>query len=92
MTDAVIRARALVSGRVQGVFYRASCAEDATRLGVAGWVQNLPDGRVEAAFEGPSERVGAMLDWCRHGPRAASVTHVEVHDEPLAGEKEFSVR
>ena len=92
MTDAVIRKRVLVSGRVQDVFYRATCADEAERAGVVGWVHNLADGRVEAAFEGPPDVVDRMVEWCRQGPPAAKVTDIEVHDEPLVGENEFSVR
>jgi len=92
MTDRVIRKRVLVSGRVQDVFYRATCADEAERAGVVGWVHNLPDGRVESAFEGPPDSVERMVEWCHQGPPAAKVTDVEVHDEPLVGEKEFSVR
>lgn len=86
------RVRVLVSGRVQGVFFRATCAAEARRCGVAGYVRNLPDGRVEAVFEGPEEAVDRMVAWCRHGPELARVDEVEVYPEPLAGEREFRVR
>lgn len=86
------RVRVLVSGRVQGVFFRATCAAEARRQGVGGWVRNLPDGRVEAAFEGPEEAVDRMVAWCRRGPELARVSSVEVHPEPLAGEREFRIR
>ncbi len=80
------RVRVLVSGRVQGVFYRATCAARARELGVAGWVRNLPDGRVEAAFEGEDAAVDAMVAWCREGPPYARVEGVEViQEEPLGG-------
>lgn len=82
----------LVSGRVQGVFFRATCAAEARRQEVGGWVRNLPDGRVEAAFEGPDEAVDRMVAWCRRGPELARVVGVEVYPEPLAGEREFRVR
>lgn len=81
----------VVSGRVQGVFYRATCADSARRLGLGGWVRNLPDGRVEGVFEGPDELVEQMVDWCRHGPELAHVDLVEVTPEPVAGEREFRV-
>jgi hypothetical protein len=58
-----VRVRVLVSGRVQGVFFRASCAEEARRLGVGGWVRNRPDGRVEAVFEGDQSQVSEMVEW-----------------------------
>lgn len=86
------RVRVVVSGRVQGVFFRATCAAEARRLGVGGYVRNLADGRVEAAFEGPDEAVDAMIAWCRRGPELARVDHVEVEPEPLAGETEFRIR
>lgn len=86
------RVRVLVSGRVQGVFFRATCAAEARRRGLGGWVRNLPDGRVEAVFEGPEEAVDAMVAWCRRGPELARVDEVEVRPEPLAGERGFRVR
>lgn len=67
------RLRVLVSGRVQGVGYRWSAAEQARRLGLNGWVRNLPDGRVEAEFEGAEDLLSAMRDWCAAGPRLARV-------------------
>lgn len=86
------RVRVLVSGRVQGVFYRATCAERARQLGVGGWVRNLPDGRVEAVFEGPDDRVDAIVEWCRQGPPFARVEHMEVHAEEPRDEPGFRVR
>jgi len=74
---------------VQGVFFRASCVERARTLGVAGWVRNSLDGRVEAEFEGEPDAVAAMLAWCSEGPPAARVVGVEVRDEPPIGEHEF---
>jgi len=87
----VKRVRVVVSGSVQGVFYRASCAAAARRLELGGWVRNLRDGRVEAAFEGPDPDVDAMVEWCRRGPEMANVDAVRVTPEPLAGEGEFLV-
>lgn len=75
------RAHVRVSGRVQGVFFRDSTRQRAEELGLAGWVRNLPDGRVEALFEGPPERVREMVDWCEEGPRQASVEDVETDFE-----------
>ncbi len=86
------RVRVLVSGRVQGVFFRATCAARARELGVAGWVRNLPDGRVEAAFEGEDAAVDAMVAWCREGPPYARVEHVEVTPEEPLGEAGFRIR
>jgi acylphosphatase len=87
----VKRARVIVSGRVQGVFFRASCAKEARRRGLSGWVRNLPDRRVEAAFEGPGAEVDAMVAWCSEGPSRASVDAIEVVAEPLTGENGFRV-
>lgn len=76
-----VRKRVWVAGRVQGVWFRESCRRTALHHGVAGWVRNLPDGRVEAVFEGPEPAVGTLVDWCRTGPRRALVTRVEVRPE-----------
>jgi acylphosphatase len=81
----------VVSGRVQGVFYRADCAERARALGLGGFVRNLPDGRVDAAFEGEPEAVARMIAWCREGPPQSAVDAVEVHDEPPRGDREFRI-
>lgn len=80
----MLRAHVLVSGRVQGVFFRAECAERARRRGVWGWARNLADGRVEAVFEGHDDAVRFMVDWCHRGPRLAEVDLVETSWEPLA--------
>src|SRR5262245_63393223 len=80
------RVRVTVSGRVQGVFYRASCARLARDRGLAGSVRNRPDGRVEAVFEGPDGSVDEMVDWCRRGPDLARVDEVEMADEEPVGE------
>lgn len=87
----VIRRRVLVSGRVQGVFFRATCREVAEQHDVAGWVRNLPDGRVEAVFEGCSDAVDALVEWSRHGPRSAEVTGVAVVEEEPQGAHGFAV-
>jgi len=87
-----IRAHVFVSGRVQGVFYRASTREKASEEGVDGWVKNLDDGRVEAVFEGPSEAVDAMVEWCETASRAASVEAVERSDEEPTGIEGFEIR
>lgn len=87
------RVRAIVSGRVQGVSYRASTADEARRLGLAGWVQNRVDGSVELEAEGPPERVAELLTWCEHGPPSARVSGVAIDDiGPLGGETGFSIR
>ena len=77
MSD-VVRAHIYVSGRVQGVFFRVFTREQAGEHGVNGWARNLPDGRVEAVFEGPRAAVEQVVDWCRHGPPYAEVSTVEV--------------
>lgn len=87
------RVRVYISGKVQGVFFRAYTKEEADRLGLKGWVRNLPDGRVEAVFEGPSEAVEEMIRWCYRGSPASKVTSVEVEEEPYTGEfKDFSIK
>lgn len=85
------RVHVLVSGRVQGVFYRATCAKLARQRGLGGFVRNLPDGRVEGAFEGPPTDVDAMVAWCRDGTDWAQVDAVETRDETPQGEREFRV-
>lgn len=88
----VIRYRVLVSGRVQGVFFRDTCRQMAERHGVSGWVRNLPDGTVEAVFEGPAAAVGHLVEWSRRGPRSAVVEDVRVEAEPPEGISGFRVR
>ena len=80
------RAHVYVSGIVQGVFFRQKTKRQAESLGVNGWVRNLPDGRVEAVFEGEEEAVRALVDYCRHGPSYARVTNIDVLWEPHRGE------
>lgn len=82
-----------ISGRVQGVFYREYTRRKAQELGVKGWVRNLPDGRVEAVFEGEDEAVEAMVRWCWEGSPYASVTGVEAKEEAYKGEFDsFEIR
>jgi acylphosphatase len=87
----VVRRRVVVEGRVQGVGYRVSCARRAQEAGVGGMVHNLPDGRVEAVFEGPPASVDALVAWCEHGPSFADVRRVRVFDEFPIGETAFRV-
>jgi len=88
----VVRYRILVSGRVQGVFFRDTCRRMAAEHGVSGWVRNLPDGRVEAVFEGRPEDVDRLLEWARRGPSLAVVAGVAVQAEPPEGLSTFLVR
>jgi acylphosphatase len=86
------RVHVFVSGRVQGVFFRAETADMADRLGLAGWVRNLPDGRVEALFEGEKEDVEKALDFCRKGPPGARVQSLDLKWEDWKGEfRDFRV-
>jgi acylphosphatase len=89
--DRLIRRRVLVSGHVQGVFFRASTAEQARMQHVDGWTRNLDDGRVEAVFEGRAGAVAKLVEFCRVGPDDARVTDVTVHDEDVLGEQGFAV-
>jgi len=84
----VVTAHVYITGKVQGVFFRASLQRQAQNLRVKGWVKNLPDGRVEALFSGPEAVVKQMISWCRQGPKKAKVEDVEVVWEKP--EKEFS--
>jgi acylphosphatase len=86
------RARVVVRGMVQGVFFRVGARDRARSLGVAGWIQNRPDGAVEAVFEGDDDRVDSMIEWCRRGPSGANVQDVEVTAEEPRGEAGFAVR
>jgi len=86
------RAHVYVSGRVQGVFFRAETADLARQFGVMGWVRNLPDGRVEALFEGEKENVEKAVDFCRRGPPGAYVQELDVNWEEWKGEfRDFRV-
>lgn len=86
------RVRVLVSGRVQGVGFRYSCEDVARDHGVSGWVRNLPDGGVEAEFEGLDADVDAMVTWCRIGPPMAWIDQVKVTDMQPTGERGFRIR
>ncbi|MEO7555074.1 MAG: acylphosphatase [Acidimicrobiales bacterium] len=88
----VVRVRAVVRGRVQGVFYRAAAEREAVRLGVAGSAANRPDGSVGLVLEGERAAVDAMLCWAADGPPSAQVTAVEVTDETPTGGRGFSTR
>ena len=86
-----VRVRVVVTGRVQGVFYRDSCREEARALGVGGWVRNRSDGAVEAEFEGPRAAVERLVSWCGQGPPRARVDAVGVTEIPPVGDHRFRV-
>ena len=87
------RAHIIVQGLVQGVNFRYYTKMTADSLGVAGWVRNLRDGRVEVLCEGTEEQVAGMVEWCRKGPSSARVTFADVHPEEYAGEfTSFEIR
>jgi acylphosphatase len=87
----MIRRRVVVSGHVQGVFFRDSLHRRATQRGVAGWVRNRSDGSVEAVFEGENTDVDDLVEFCRTGPRGAEVESVDVTQEEPHGEHGFTV-
>jgi len=88
-----IRAHVIVTGNVQGVFYRAETASRAKQYNITGWVRNLPDGRVEAIFEGEETNVQKIVDFCRKGPPNAYVVDVDVRRHEWKGEFEsFTIR
>jgi acylphosphatase len=86
------RAHVFVSGRVQGVYYRANTRDTAREHGVDGWVRNLDDGRVEAVFEGPPDVVGSMIEWCHEGSPRANVTDVSAEYGEPEGVEGFEIR
>jgi len=86
------RARVIVQGSVQGVFFRAEARNRARSLGLAGWVRNVPDGTVEAVFEGEDEPVESMVEWCNRGPAGARVEDVDVDWSEPEGDEGFSIR
>ena len=87
-----VRAHVVISGRVQGVCFRAYTVDEATAVGIAGWVRNTSDGRVEAVFEGEKSAVETMIAWCRKGPPAARVNGVEVIWGEPQGVQGFGIR
>jgi acylphosphatase len=89
----MVRARAKITGRVQGVSFRATAADQARSRGLAGWVRNEPDGSVLLEAQGEEEEVKALLEWCRQGPPGARVLHAEVAwIEPRTDENSFRIR
>lgn len=88
----MVRCRVIVSGRVQGVWYRESCRREAIARNVSGWIRNNRDGTVEAVLEGSDRDVEQVVDWMRMGPPRAVVTGVEVRNEAPQEEQGFVVR
>jgi acylphosphatase len=87
----VKRVHVFISGQVQGVGFRWFCRDEALRRRLAGFVRNLPDGRVEAIFEGEPAAVDGMVEWCRTGPDFARVGAVDATEEPPAGDRGFVI-
>ncbi|MCL4313364.1 MAG: acylphosphatase [Actinobacteria bacterium] len=89
----MVRRHLFISGKVQGVFFRASLQELAEKAGVSGWARNTPDGRVEAVLEGEEDAVNALISWCKVGPPRAEVKNVEMEEEEPEGEGgHFAIR
>ncbi len=89
----IIQAHVLISGKVQGVFFRSNTEDKVKELGLKGWVKNLPDGRVEAVFEGEEKVVNEMVEWCKKGPRFANVSKVDVEFKNARNEfNDFEIR
>jgi acylphosphatase len=83
----------IISGRVQGVWFRANTKQKAEQLGITGWVRNTSGGNVEAIFEGEENLIQEMLEWCHHGPPFAKVKNVKIkNQEPINGFDSFSIR
>lgn len=87
MSD-IARAHLIVSGHVQGVYYRSNSAETGLKLGLTGWSKNLPNGTVEIVAEGDKERIEELIKWCRKGPPSARVEGVDIRWEAPTGEFE----
>ncbi len=92
MSARPIRRRLVITGKVQGVFFRDSVREAADNEGLAGWATNRDDGAVEVVLEGAPESVESVVGFCRIGPGSADVDHVEEHDAPPEGLSGFQIR
>jgi acylphosphatase len=92
MADDMVRRHVTAEGEVQGVFFRETARRKATEAGVAGWITNRSDGKVEAVFEGPPEAVEELVEFCRDGPTAATVETIDVREEEPEGLTGFDVR
>jgi acylphosphatase len=86
-----VRVHIWVSGHVQGVSFRYYTKDMANHVGVGGWVRNLPDGRVEAVFEGEEDKVKQVIEFIKKGPSGARVRNVQVHNEKPVGEHGFDI-
>jgi len=87
------RVHVVISGRVQGVWFRASTRDKAQQLGLTGWIKNTSEGNVEAVFEGEEKLINEMLDWCRHGPPLSEVKNVEIKKRrPSNDFDDFSIK
>jgi acylphosphatase len=83
----------VISGEVQGVWFRASTKKKADELGITGWVRNTPDGKVDAVFEGDESQVNRMIKWCHQGPPLSKVEKVEAKiQDPIKGFNSFKIR
>lgn len=92
-TNKRVRAHIFISGSVQGVFFRSNTQSKAKSLEITGWVKNLPDGRVEAVFEGEKEKVQDLIEWAKRGPSFARVNDVDVEWQEYKGEfEDFEIR
>ena len=87
----MISVHVFISGQVQGVFFRAHTKEKAEELNLAGWVKNLPDGRVEAVFEGEQDQINKMLVWCYQGSPTSQVDQVDIRNEKPQSLKGFKI-
>lgn len=81
-----------VEGKVQGVYYRATAMQVAGILGITGYAQNLPDGKVKIEAEGDEDMLVRFIQWCHHGPEGADVKHVSVTDGPIQSFQSFEIR
>lgn len=87
-----VRAHIFVSGLVQGVFFRQNTRQEAEKLGIKGWARNLPDGRVEAVFEGNKDKIEEMIKWAKTGPSSAKVENIDLNWEDFQDEfSEFNI-
>jgi len=83
----------IISGRVQGIFFRANTQQKAEQLGIKGWVRNTSDGKVEAVFVGDKQKVDEIIKWCHQGPSMAEVENVEIEEKESTDEySDFTIK